>query len=62
VLFERGRRGLALEGFDVGRDRDGFNVLQVPVPGPLAPAQELFDCPVLHCLVGQGTAIYAFRA
>jgi len=47
VLFERGRRGLALEGFDVGRDRDGFNVFEVLVTGAFTPGKKLLDCPVV---------------
>jgi hypothetical protein len=35
VLFDCGRRGLALEGFDVGRDRNGLNVFKVLVTGAL---------------------------
>ena len=47
MLLDRGRRGLALEDFDVRRDRDRFNVFKVLVPGALSPGQELVDCPVI---------------
>jgi len=47
VLFDRGWRGPALEGFDVGRDRDRFNVFEVLITGALSPGQELLDCPVI---------------
>jgi hypothetical protein len=44
VLFNRGRRGLALERLDLGSDRDWFNVLEVLIPGALSPGQKLLDC------------------
>ena len=47
VLFDRGRRGLALEGLDVGGNRDRFNVFEVLVPGTLTPGQKLLDCPIV---------------
>ena len=47
MLFDRGRRGKALQGFDVGRDRDGLNVFQVLIPCALNPRQELLDRPVV---------------
>ena len=47
VLFDCGRRGLALQGFDVGRDRDGLNVFQVLVTGVLTPRKKLLDRPVI---------------
>jgi hypothetical protein len=37
MLFDRGRRGLALEGFDICGDRDRFNVFEVLIPGALRP-------------------------
>jgi hypothetical protein len=43
MLFDRGRRGLALEGFDVGCHRDGLNVFEVLIPGALDPGQELLN-------------------
>jgi hypothetical protein len=47
VLFDRGRRGLALQGFDVGRDRDRLNVFKILIPGTLSPGQELLDRPIV---------------
>jgi hypothetical protein len=47
VLFDRGRRGLVLEGFDVRGNRDGLNVFQVPVAGTFTPEKKLFDRPVI---------------
>jgi hypothetical protein len=47
VLFDRGRCGLALEGFDVGGHRNRFNVFKVLITGALNPGQELLDCPVI---------------
>jgi hypothetical protein len=47
VLFDGGRRGLPLQGLDIGRDRDGLNVFEVLIPGALSPGQELLDCPVV---------------
>ena len=47
VLFDRGRRGLALQGLDVGRDRDRFNVFDVLITGSFTPAKKLLDCPVV---------------
>jgi hypothetical protein len=46
MLFDRGRRGLALHGLDVGRDRDRFNVFEVMIPGAFTPGKKLLDCPV----------------
>ena len=43
VLLDRGRRGLALQRFDVGRDRNRLDVLDVLISGPLAPGQKLVD-------------------
>jgi hypothetical protein len=37
VLFDRGRRGSALQRFDVSRDRDGLNVFKILIPGALGP-------------------------
>ena len=31
--LDRGRRGLALQGFDICGDRDGLNVFEVLIPG-----------------------------
>jgi hypothetical protein len=47
VLLDRGRRGLALKCFDVGRDCDRFNVFEVLIPSALDPGQELLDRPVI---------------
>ena len=47
VLFDRGRRGLALKHFDISRDSDGLNVFEVLIPGALDPGQKLLDCPVV---------------
>ena len=47
MLLDRGRRGLALKCFDVGRDRDRFNVFEVLVTGTFAPGQKLLDRPVI---------------
>jgi len=47
VLFDRGRRGLALQGLDVGRDRDRFNVFEVLIPGSFTPGKKLLDRPVV---------------
>ena len=47
VLFDRGRRSLALKDFDVRGDRDRFNVFKVLIPSALSPGQELLDCPVI---------------
>ena len=46
-MGDRGRRGLALKCFDVGRDCDRFNVFEVLIPSALRPGQELLDCPVV---------------
>ena len=54
VLFDRGRRGLALQGLDVGRDRDRFNVFEVLITGSFAPAKKLLDCPVVG---GSGVSV-----
>jgi hypothetical protein len=47
VLFDRGRRGLALKRFDICGDRNGLNVFEVLIPGALNPGQELLDRPVV---------------
>ena len=47
VLLDRGRRGLALQGLDVGGYRDRLNVFEVLIAGALRPGQELLDCPVV---------------
>jgi hypothetical protein len=47
VLFNRGRRGAALKGFDICSNRDGLNVFEVLIPGALGPSKELLDCPVV---------------
>jgi hypothetical protein len=47
VLFDRGRRGLALKDFDICGNRDGLNVFEVLIPGALSPGQELLNRPVV---------------
>ena len=47
VLFDRGRRGLALEDFDICGDGDGLNVFEVLISSALSPGQELLDRPVI---------------
>jgi hypothetical protein len=47
VLFDRGRRGLALQRFDICGDRDGLDIFEVLISGALDPGQELLDCPVV---------------
>ena len=42
MLFDRGRRGLALQRLDISGDRDGFNVFDVLNQRKLYPL--LFDC------------------
>jgi hypothetical protein len=45
--LDRGRRGPALQGFDVGGYRDRFNVFKVPVPASFTPGQKLLDRAVI---------------
>jgi hypothetical protein len=45
--FDRGRRGLALQHFDIRRHRDGLNVFEVLIPGSFTPGKKLLDCPVI---------------
>jgi hypothetical protein len=47
VLFDRGRRGLALKDFDICGNRDRFDIFEVLVAGTLSPGQELLDCLVV---------------
>jgi hypothetical protein len=47
VLFDRGRRGLALKDFDIGGNRDRLNVFEVLITSALDPSQELLDRPVV---------------
>ena len=47
VLFDCGRRGLALQRFDVGGHRDRLNVFEILITGTLSPGQKLLDCPVV---------------
>jgi hypothetical protein len=47
VLFDRGRRGLALEGLNIGGDRDGLNVFEILIPSALTPEKKLLDRPVI---------------
>ena len=46
-MFDRGRRGLALQGLDVSRDRDRLNVFEVLITGAIRASQELWDRPVI---------------
>jgi hypothetical protein len=48
VLFDRGRRGPALQDLDVRRDRNRLNVLEGLIHGALSPGQEPLDCPVVE--------------
>ena len=45
--LDRGWRGPALQGFDVGGYRDRFNVFKVPVPASFTPGQKLLDRAVI---------------
>jgi hypothetical protein len=45
--LDRGRRGPALQGLDVGGYRDRFNVFKVPVPASFTPGQKLLDRAVI---------------
>ena len=47
MLFDGGRRGLALQRFDIRSDRDRFNVFKVLIPSALDPGQKLLDRPVI---------------
>jgi hypothetical protein len=47
VLLNRGRRGLALQRFDICCDRNRFNVFKVLIPSALGPGQELLDRAVI---------------
>ena len=47
MMFGRGRRRLELQGLDVGRDCDGFDVFEILVIGTLTPGQKLLDRPVI---------------
>ena len=47
VLFDRGRRGLALKDFDICGNRDGLNVFEVLIPSALDPGQELLNRSVI---------------
>jgi hypothetical protein len=47
VLFDCRRRGQALQGLDIRRDRDGLNVFKVLVTGTFTPRKKLFDRPVV---------------
>ena len=49
VLFDRGRRSLALQGPDVGCDRDRFNVFEILITGSFTPGKKLLDCQVIGC-------------
>ena len=44
MLFDRGRRRMALQHFDIGRDRYGLYVFEVLISRALRPCQELLDC------------------
>ena len=54
VLFDCGRRGLALKGLDVGGHRDGLNVFEMLIPGALTPGQKLLDRAVIS---GSGVGV-----
>jgi hypothetical protein len=45
---------MALQGLDVGRDRNGLNVFGVPVTGAFTPGKKLLDRPVIS---GQGVRV-----
>ena len=47
MLLDRGRRGLALEDFDICGDRDGLNVFEVLVSRAVGSGQELLDCSIV---------------
>ena len=47
VLFDRGRRRLALKHFNICGDRDRFNVFEVLIPSAFRPGQELLDRAVI---------------
>ena len=47
MLFDLGRRGLALQGLDVGGDRNRLNVFEVLITGAFQPGHELLDCAVV---------------
>ena len=47
MLFNRGRRGLALEHFDICGDRDRLNVFKVLITGSFTPEKKLLDRPVI---------------
>jgi len=47
MLFDRGRRGGALEDFDICGNRDRFNVFEVLITGAITPRKELLDRPVI---------------
>jgi hypothetical protein len=47
VLFDRGRRGLALKRLVIGRDRDWFNVFEVLITGSFTPGKKLLDRAVI---------------
>jgi hypothetical protein len=47
VLFDRGRRGLAFEDFDICGDGDGLNVFEVLISSAFTPGEKLLDRPVI---------------
>jgi hypothetical protein len=47
VVFDRRRRGPALQRLDVSGDSDGLNVFKVLISGALSPGQELLDCAIV---------------
>jgi hypothetical protein len=47
VLFDCGRRGLALKDFDIRGNRDGLDVFELLITSALRPRQELLDRPVI---------------
>jgi hypothetical protein len=50
VLFDRGRRGLALKRLDISRDRDGLNVFEVLIPGVALDLNRRLRSQVIHDL------------
>jgi hypothetical protein len=47
VLFNRGRRSLALKRLDVRRHYDGLNVLEILITDAIGLRQELLNRPII---------------
>ena len=47
MLFDRGRRGLALKRLNIRSNGDRFNVFEVLITGALTPGKKLLDRPVI---------------